>query len=137
LIESWKQSGLAAVVVIVATVLGGWLQARSLEHVAPTVAGRIAPFELEARVVVRGASRAIGTTTTGSSAWPNLPDETTSTIRWWFRDASHFRWDVERVDGLDSTIVVLAADGSTQTIYDSAANTVSRSSFRALARSLT
>ncbi|HEY5477443.1 MAG TPA: hypothetical protein VIK11_12105, partial [Tepidiformaceae bacterium] len=125
--DSWKQSALLAVAVAIAILIGSGLQAWSLEHAAPPVAGRSAPFELEARIVVKDASRAIGATTFGSTLSPSLPDETTSTLRWWFRDASHFRWDVERADGLDSTTIVVAANGNTVTIYDSAANTVSRS----------
>lgn len=40
MIESWKQSGLLAVAVAIAVLIGGGLQAWSLGHAAPAVAGQ-------------------------------------------------------------------------------------------------
>lgn len=91
---------------------------------------RVPPFELTARMVATQADPlTVGTSISGSTSTPVL-QTTTATIRWSYRDLTHWRWDIVRTDpALDASTFVVAADGRSQLAYDSATNTVVRTPY--------
>ena len=110
-------AGAAAVVAV------GAVAALSSEDESPVVNEPGRPFYLEAEIVVRDNARTVGSNIAGEADSAEDLDETRSTIRWWWRDADHSRFELEASgSAIGKTVFVSIADGDTQWYYNETDN---------------